>query len=215
MSKLLPVHEVFTSIQGEGSLIGTPSTFIRLAGCNLRCRWCDTSFAWEAGEESPIEAILAQVQAKHVVITGGEPLLHDLSDLLQGLQGRHVTIESNGTLPSDYEVDLYSLSPKLGSSGNAPDRAIVNAFLARFPVQLKFVVSGEEDLPAIEDFLHGLVTLDLPIYLQPEGRLGKTPEYLARVKSLVERVLARPFLRDHVRVLPQLHRLLWPNERGK
>lgn len=211
-----PVHEVFTSIQGEGSLLGAPSTFVRLAGCNLRCEWCDTRFAWEKGEDTPLPSILEKVEAEHVVLTGGEPLLHDLGPLLDALKGKHRTIETNATIESEYPVELWSLSPKLGSSGQKADPKISQTFLDRFPghVQLKFVVATGEDLARIETFLREVETGNTPIFFQPEGREGSLEAYLTRVKELADRVLESPFF-SRVRVLPQLHRLLWPNERGK
>ncbi|MGE5707952.1 MAG: hypothetical protein ACM3YO_06440, partial [Bacteroidota bacterium] len=81
-------------------------------------------------------------------------------------------------------------------------------------VQLKFVVATEEDLARIEGFLRALELGTAPIFFQPEGREGSTDEYLARVRTLADRIVERPFF-SRVRVLPQLHRLLWPNERGK
>ena len=100
MSKLYPVYEQFESIQGEGLWTGIPASFIRLQGCNLQCPWCDTKETW-LGEAQALstEQIMAGVQCKHVVVTGGEPLLHDLTELLKALTeaGKLVHIETNGT----------------------------------------------------------------------------------------------------------------------
>jgi len=99
------VVEIFDSIQGEGITVGRPSTFVRLAGCNLRCKWCDTKYAWdqEAGEEMTTDQILAQlVKQPNIVITGGEPLLQDLLELLRRIKQdciwKHVTVETNCTI---------------------------------------------------------------------------------------------------------------------
>lgn len=126
----VPTSETFTSIQGEGSLAGTPSHFIRLSGCNLRCSWCDTPYAsWEPdGSQMDLASLVAGARAsgvRHVVVTGGEPLMfpqvvpltHALRDL-----GLHITIETAGTiLPANVQghrvaCDLLSLSPKLSNS---------------------------------------------------------------------------------------------------
>ena len=96
----MKIAEIFYSIQGEGALVGTPSVFVRTSGCNLRCVWCDTPYtSWEPeGGELPLETIVAQVAAypaKHVVVTGGEPLIArqivDLTRLLRD-RGLHITI---------------------------------------------------------------------------------------------------------------------------
>src|SRR4030042_6969102 len=102
--RLMVINEIFYSLQGEGFLAGTPSVFVRLAGCPLRCRWCDTKYAWSegAGDDCSIEKILQTVQqwgCKFVVITGGEPMANpDLPQLLQRLKslGKHITIEPAG-----------------------------------------------------------------------------------------------------------------------
>jgi 7-carboxy-7-deazaguanine synthase len=130
----LPVSEVFTSIQGEGTLTGVVSHFIRLSGCNLRCRWCDTPYAsWTPdGATMSIEAIVAGAKAsgaRHVVVTGGEPMIFPgLNRLTRELHaaGLHITIETAGTvLPPEWlgtepsargVCDLYSVSPKLSTS---------------------------------------------------------------------------------------------------
>lgn len=130
----LPVSEVFTSIQGEGMLTGVVSHFIRLSGCNLRCRWCDTPYASWAPERTKrsIDELVAGARAsgaRHVVVTGGEPMIFPgLNRLTRELRaaGMHITIETAGTtLPPHWwspdpslagACDLYSMSPKLSTS---------------------------------------------------------------------------------------------------
>lgn len=131
----MKVSEIFYSIQGEGKLIGVPSLFIRLSGCNLRCAWCDTPYAsWNPeGEELSIEQILTRCQSltpqaqipQHVVITGGEPcIFKELPALLAQFKALncHITLETAGTLWPDFPpalaplMDLASVSPKLANS---------------------------------------------------------------------------------------------------
>jgi 7-carboxy-7-deazaguanine synthase len=133
----MQVAEIFASLQGEGLLAGTPSTFVRASGCNLRCVWCDTPYtSWEPeGESLSVGEILERVRSlppRHAVVTGGEPLLFpeavELCRLLRR-EGWHVTVETAGTvLPEDAArlaaepiADLVSISPKLASSGPPAD----------------------------------------------------------------------------------------------
>lgn len=119
------INEIFYSLQGEGFLVGVPSVFIRLAGCALRCRWCDTKYAWDqtAGQDYSIVAIAEAIQkwpCRFVVITGGEPMINsDLPQLAQQLKaaGKHITIETAGIVfVPDLPCDLMSISPKLSNS---------------------------------------------------------------------------------------------------
>lgn len=122
----LPVAETFHSIQGEGKLVGVPSFFVRLSGCNLRCAWCDTPYAsWNPeGDKRPIGAIVAEARAsgaRHAVITGGEPMIFPLLPALTlALRDAafHITIETAGTaIPEGgLACDLMSISPKLTNS---------------------------------------------------------------------------------------------------
>ena len=190
------VSEIYASLQGEGLLAGTPSTFVRTSGCHLRCRWCDTPFtSWRPeGREMAPEAILDEVAAagrRHVVVTGGEPLLHDeMPGLCEALRarGHHVTIETAGSVDSTAPADLVSASPKLSASGPvaASDPAwharherlrrrddVLVRLLRRQPWQLKFVVDGEADVDEtirwIAELGGGLPIDTSRVFLMPQG----------------------------------------------
>ncbi len=156
------VNEIFHSIQGEGLLAGTPSVFIRLAGCPVGCVWCDTKYAWDAneGEELPIPEIVNRIThwpCRYVVITGGEPMMNpQLPDLAKALKERnkHITIETAGIkFVAGLACDLISVSPKLSNSGveKGPDPfSPVRQLIRRYPYQLKFVVDSPDDLSEIQ-----------------------------------------------------------------
>ena len=118
------VNEIFYSLQGEGFQAGVPSVFVRLSGCPLRCRWCDTKYAWkeDSGFEKTPGEIVTEVNnwpCEHVVITGGEPMINSqLPQLVQALKktDKHITIETSGIayIP-DMPCDLMSISPKLSN----------------------------------------------------------------------------------------------------
>src|SRR4051812_10229134 len=120
----MKVAELFYSIQGEGKLAGVPSFFVRASGCNLRCTWCDTPYtSWEPeGKEMKVAEIVAAARehsARHVVITGGEPMIMpDIAELAAEFKREkyHVTIETAATAYKPVEIDLASLSPKLANS---------------------------------------------------------------------------------------------------
>ena len=184
------ISEIYASLQGEGRYAGTPSTFIRTSGCNLRCTWCDTPFtSWEpTGSERSVDDVLDAVAAlglRHAVVTGGEPLiLPDIPDLCRRLRdaGVHVTIETAGSVLPAAEptaiADFLSISPKLASS--APSSATAGAWAARHeaarrrddvlvalmqaPHQLKFVISTPADLAEacawIDDLAQAGATVD-------------------------------------------------------
>jgi len=227
------VSEIFHSLQGEGELAGVPSVFVRLSGCNLRCNWCDTPYAsWNPeGDPLSVDEIVARVStypARHVVLTGGEPMIasgiHELATKIKQL-GYHITIETAATVaPEGIPCDLASLSPKLRNS--APDNRladawrtrheqlrwqpeVVRAWLQRYPFQLKFVVASASDVEEIEGLLRELnePVSRSKILLMPEGT---SPEVLrARTIWLAELCKQRGY-----RFAPRLHIELYGNRRG-
>lgn len=195
----LRVSEIFRSVQGEGIWTGVPSAFLRVSGCNLRCRWCDTPYAsWNP--EGPMMGLDQMVEAcagvDHVVVTGGEPMIFEpvveLTHRLKAL-GHVVTIETAGTSFLPVACDLMSLSPKLAHS--APDAETPGGWRQRheetranleplrqlmesYHCQLKFVVDPEDeldDLAEIDGLLVQLPTIPPDrIILMAEGRDAET-----------------------------------------
>lgn len=223
----LRVNETFVSIQGEGSLIGSPAFFIRLDGCPLRCAWCDTPYALagDAGKQRAIDE-LADLAAdvQRVVITGGEPLAQDIGLLVARLTPRHhVTIETSGAIFADMPaVSLFSISPKVGSSGYRPKPHILRKYCASAAgrMHLKFVIAGRGDL---DEALSCLLDLEdalppaTPVVLQPESTsAGRGDGYAAALRAIAEHTIAdRSWRHFDVRVLPQLHYLLWGGAPGR
>lgn len=192
----MKISELFFSIQGEGELTGVPSVFVRTSGCNLRCRWCDTKYAsWKPeGENVTINDLLDKVcsyPARHVVISGGEPMIakgiKDFTRLLKE-SGKHITIETAGTIaPNGIQCDLASLSPKLSDStpkegdiskewidrheSKRLDYGILSEWVNLYDFQLKFVVSKEEEIKEIQNVISRIKGKILPekVLLMPEG----------------------------------------------
>ena len=222
----LRVNETFLSVQGEGAEIGAPTFFIRLDGCPLRCAWCDTPYALagDAGNSMDVDELAQRVKStRRVVVTGGEPLAQDIAPLVARLNGKHITIETSGTIFADLpSVSLFSISPKVGSSGYMPKPIVLRKFCASAPnrMQLKFVIADrrdyEEALACVAGLLDALPERT-PVILQPESAsAGRGGAYLAALRDLAERTMAdsRWGALD-VRVLPQLHYLLWGGEPGR
>lgn len=206
------VSEVFYSIQGEGINIGQPSVFLRLAGCHLRCSWCDSKFTWElkSGKEMSTEKILKEIKkypTKNLVITGGEPLIQQnaLIELLKNLKGYYVEMETSGSLKSHISkyINHYNCSPKLSNSENRTIK------LEKFPPEktwYKFVVSKPENLEEIKAFIKTNKLPQEKIILMPEGI--KKRELAEKTVWLVEICKQENF-----RFSPRLHINIWGNKR--
>jgi 7-carboxy-7-deazaguanine synthase len=174
---------MFYSIQGEGRLAGVPSVLIRTSGCNLRCTWCDTPYtSWRPeGSSRSVAKIIGEVEkypSRHVVVTGGEPLLaSDIEELTSELKriGKHVTIETAATIFRPVACDLMSLSPKLANStpwkkerGKYAEKherrrlnfPAIQKFIDGYDYQIKFVVERRADFDEIRDILDTLNHVD-------------------------------------------------------
>lgn len=194
MTVQYPIVEVFESIQGEGTFMGMGAAFIRLAGCNLRCPWCDTkhSFDIDAAQKLNIEDIFRTWNFTQpiVVITGGEPTLYNLGPLVSAFKerGKYVTIETNGTnpVPEEWAIDWVTVSPKHGNNYAINCRAN----------ELKYVVDDNFEITVLD-------TNKVPpgrIYLQVES--GKAASAAKAFKLVTE----NPHL--NLRVGVQLHKVL-------
>jgi 7-carboxy-7-deazaguanine synthase len=222
------VAETFVSLQGEGTLVGTPSFFIRTSGCNLRCRWCDTPYtSWKPeGTRRSVSELVAAAQAselRHVVVTGGEPLLQREIGALTGAlseAGHHVTVETAGTVAPSFECHLLSLSPKTANSDPPgdrrqrhqrlrQDREPMRSLLARFPAhQLKFVIEDQDDLPEVIDVVEALGVVEAwRVLLMPQGRT--TEEVASRARLVASLCVEHGF-----RYTPRLDLELFGGGRG-
>jgi 7-carboxy-7-deazaguanine synthase len=200
------ISEIFYSLQGEGSLVGVPSVFVRSSGCNLRCVWCDTPYAsWNpTGQEMTMDQIIAEIlphPAQYVVLTGGEPMIakgmHELAAQLRDM-GKHITIETAGTImPGGIACDLASLSPKLAHSTPRVENAgawsarherdrwqpdVIRAWIDHCDYQLKFVVRTLSDVEEIIALLDR-EKISVPahkILLMPEGTDATVLQHSAR-----------------------------------
>jgi 7-carboxy-7-deazaguanine synthase len=187
------IAEIYRSVQGEGLLTGAESVFVRTSGCNLRCWFCDTPFtSWRPeGNDMAVDEIVAQVEewdCKHIVLTGGEPMLYAELIPLCGrlrLSGRHVTVETAGTLYLPIACDLMSISPKLAGSAPSLDKHprwsrrhnrdrhrpdVVRRLVAEHEYQLKFVVDTPADLQDVDRYLDEIPEIARDrVLLMPQG----------------------------------------------
>lgn len=223
------ISEIFYSLQGEGFLAGVPSVFVRVAGCPLRCRWCDTKYAWaeEAGRPCSTAQIVRKVEqwpCKFVVVTGGEPMISpQLPRLAQQLKaaGKHITIETAGiAYVPDLPCDLMSISPKLSNSvpGDAKlaaahehsrlDLAVLAELIDNYNYQLKFVVDSQADLPEIEQTIGKLANVDSQkVMLMPQA--ATKDELLAKSPMVADMCKRTGFT-----FCQRLHVLLWDDQKG-
>ncbi len=223
----MKISEIFYSVQGEGTLVGVPSVFVRTSGCNLRCSWCDTPYtSWQPeGDEMSMAEILDRVSAypvaKHAVLTGGEPMIAPgivpLSNALSQ-RGMHITFETAGTVFTPVACDLMSISPKLSNSTpEGPfqaqhERLRINSdvlwrLTREYDYQLKFVISSASDLIEAQQFIAKLGAPADKIVLMPEG----TSAELLNERGAWIAELCKTY---GYRFSPRLHVHLYGNRRG-
>lgn len=207
------IIETFLSIQGEGIHSGLPTYFVRLAGCNLRCSYCDTKYSYGLGEKKNIAQIVAIIKKQPfrlVCITGGEPLLQNKTrELVARLikLGYHVDIETNGSIPID-QVDnspqiLFSMDIKCPSSGMVKSMYYENLKLLQKKDQVKFIIGNSDDYTFSKNIIKKYDLLE-------KTNIIFTPTDGTRADYLV-----RWILRDKlaVRIGLQLHKCIWKSER--
>jgi organic radical activating enzyme len=166
----LKITEIFSSIQGEGLRQGEPTLFIRFAGCNLKCSFCDTKYAWKQGHPYSVSQVLDVIKKKKqtypaqwICLTGGEPLVQDIADLTRKLkkEGLKIQVETNGTLYRTLPVDWYSVSPKPNEYDCRPEYREKAA-------EVKVVVTQNLDLESIRR-LRKMFPEKTPFLLQPQS----------------------------------------------
>jgi 7-carboxy-7-deazaguanine synthase len=210
----LRVSEVFLSIQGETSRTGLPTVFIRLTGCPLRCRWCDTTFSFQGGETIALEELLRQVAAfgvGTVCVTGGEPLAQKACPaLLTALcdEGYNVSLETSGA------YDIEAVDPRVSrivdikppGSGESEQNLWDNIPLLNARDEVKFVLASRADY----DWAR--------VAVRQHELIGRCPVLFSPVQGELDpQQLAEWILADRlpVRMQVQLHKILWGNARGK
>lgn len=214
MNRTLRVNEIFFSIQGESTTVGQPTVFVRLTGCPLRCRYCDTPYAFSPGEPRALQAILDEVAvfgARYVCVTGGEPLAQrECLPLLAALcdAGYHVSLETSGAM------DIAGVDPrvvvvmdlKTPASGESSRNLSENLQHLRAQDQIKFVICDRGDYEWSKQILQ-------------EQRLAErcTVLFSPAWGMLEARVLAEWILADRLPVCfqVQLHKYLWGDVRGR
>ncbi|MDR0778575.1 MAG: radical SAM protein [Methanomassiliicoccaceae archaeon] len=204
------VCEMFRSIQGEGLMIGSVTYFIRSVGCNLSCSWCDTKYSRDGGDDISVREIIDHVKnERNICVTGGEPLLQkDVYELLNSLlkEGKNIVLETNGSIdiskvPADKNL-MISMDIKCPSSSMSEKMNMSNIQHLKPTDQLKFIIGDGSDLEYAVSFIESY-DIRCNIIFSPVGGMD--------IEPLTEEVVDRNL---NVRVLPQLHKLIWGNKRS-
>ena len=209
------VVEIFDSIDGEGIYTGCLATFIRLTGCNMRCRYCDTTYSFYNGMDLPIEEIVKKVDFignEHITLTGGEPLIHkDVSKLIESLSKYTINIETNGSVDVEkYQTDntIITMDYKTKSSGENNKMSIERINSLRSCDVLK-IVCNESDFEDISSMLNKC-NVKAHIFLSPIFNEIEPVKLVDFAKQLRD----KGHMND-IRVQIQLHKIIWrPEERG-
>ena len=226
----MKISEIFESIQGEGTNAGALAIFLRTAECNLRCTWCDTKYTWDwknfdyskEVKEISIKQILQELRkftSRHLVITGGEPLMQqdDLAELLTFLKPEfYIEVETNGTiLPNNalsVLVNQWNVSPKTKNSGNSLEMCEDNECYAFFCKQkncyFKYVIENEDDLVEINTFIEKYDLEKERILLMTQASTKEELEEREKTVFLMSK-------KNNLGFSPRLHVIKWGSQRGK
>lgn len=208
----MKINEIFYSIQGEGNWSGMPNIFIRAAGCNLRCTFCDTKYAYNDGKEMNISEIVKEIQkypCNYVCITGGEPLLqNEVHDLIGSLLKKNykICIETNGSLNIEKLVNkknlMISLDIKCPSSDMYKKMRLENIYLLTKKDQIKFVINDRTDYNYAKTLIRKY---------KPNCTI-----FMQSVWGSDTRELARWILEDGInaKISMQIHKIIWGDIRG-
>lgn len=217
------IVEIYKSIQGESSFAGLPCIFVRLAGCNLRCHWCDSEYTFTGGHKMTLDEVVAEIArlapVKLVEITGGEPMLQDreVVPLMEQLvaSGYQVLIETSGERP------LARISPavhkivdvKCPASGEAGSFRLENLNALTPRDEVKFVIADRADYEFARDFTrdHRLANRVMNVLFSPAFRKDAEPERSSGNCLLDPRTLVEWILEDglNVRLSLQIHKFIW------
>ena len=241
MSRRIPVLEIFgPTIQGEGMVMGQKTMFVRTAGCDYSCSWCDSAFTWDGSAKNNIvmltaNEIFAQLidiggeNFNHVTISGGNPaLIAAIDDLIYLLHDHNirVALETQGSKWQDWflHIDDLTLSPKPPSSGMTTDFKILDDILTRLKdaerndYSIKIVIFDEIDFEYATTVYKRYP--NVPLYLQVGNEdihstddQQLTQDLLRKYEWLIDKTIQSKEM-NSVRVLPQLHTLVWGNKRG-
>ncbi|MCJ1656941.1 7-carboxy-7-deazaguanine synthase QueE [Staphylococcus sp. NRL 16/872] len=233
----IPVLEIFgPTIQGEGHVIGRKTMFVRTAGCDYRCSWCDSAFTWDGSAKEDIQLMTAEEiydqlrevggdHFDHVTISGGNPaLIKGIQDLVDLFEKKNIytALETQGSKfqPWMTQIDDLTISPKPPSSTMTPNLDILDSVIEQCvheSLNLKVVIFDDKDYDFAKMIHHRYPTI--PFYLQvgnpylDDDVTNHTEKLLERYEALVETVMQSNDM-NHVYVLPQLHTLLWSNKKG-
>lgn len=241
---MIPVAEIFgPTIQGEGPHVGMQTLFVRVAGCDFKCAWCDSKFAWKIdgsikryGTKELADILVKECnnsKCSNVVLTGGNPCLYDFKQVMDILHNNNITVdvETQGSKMPDWllDVDLLVISPKAPSSKQPDVYKTVNEYMnmkllssIKQKVAIKIPVFNEEDFEFAMKY-YALVDyyrekgVDIDLYLSVGNtNTTETGDISKRVLSDYEKLInmvANSYMK-RVFILPQVHTLIWGNKQG-
>lgn len=203
MSRSIEITNTFETIQGEGKYMGYPTLFIRTTGCNLRCPWCDTKYAYEGGKKQSIESLVRMIlrsKLKFVTFTGGEPLLwcQELQEIVNRIKSKTFTVETNGTILNQYTemFDYVCFSPKKEMVA-----ADVQRFIKRTGIDADIKVVT--DLNGVGSKMLNYATMLMPLTTYSED------------DQPIRKKVWNYCVKHNIRYCPRLHVDVWGTKRGK